>query len=380
MNPEGQAGLLPAEIWLYIHRLATSDTSPLALCHAGQFQYVPITDPLKDVEHFWRDTYSFVLVCRLWNSLATELLYENIRVDEKCDILCTSLRRPGHGDLVRSVRLSPTRLDRNCAILALCPRVQVIVKPDATREDVTRFCNLNWDIDTALWLPFHSWKMPFQFLKQIYWAETALDSTLLRSLIRVAPHLQYLFMSSSTVLATDSETRAFPPIAHLRRLTLVSASEILAASILKADLHNLTRLNCSPSLFAIADVPVFASLRMLELFGSRSIIPFKVIFLRCPRLWELCYDVWNSLSSPEPEHSFPPLSCIRLHSAVTVVRDWSSIQSHFGLFVSADFPKIQRLVLHGSWYRVVDNTLFTPFLNDLRAQGCQVEFPEGQVL
>ncbi|KAF8164430.1 hypothetical protein K438DRAFT_2067061 [Mycena galopus ATCC 62051] len=289
------------------------------------------------------DAYSFVLVCRLWHGLANELLYENIRVDDRFDALCASLRRLGNADFVRSVRLSSIYIERNCTILALCPRLQVIVKPDPVKEKPWAFGVLDSVIDAALRLPFYA-------LKHIYWGETARDSALLRSLIAVAPHLEYVFLSSSTVVVTDSEARAFQPIASLRRLTLVSASASLTASILKADLHNLTRLNCSPSLFTIANVPVFASLRVLELFGSGSSIPFKAIFSRCLRLRELCYDLWNSLSAPEPEPSLPLLSCIRLHSAVTVVRDWSSIHNHFGLFISPDFPRFQRLVLHGSWY------------------------------
>ncbi|KAF7333718.1 hypothetical protein MVEN_02328200 [Mycena venus] len=403
MDPAGSAGSLPPETWLYIYRLATSDASPLALCNADRFQYFCITDPLKDVEHFWRDAYSFALVCKLWNSIATELLYENIRVDDRFDALCTSLRRPGHGVLVRSVRLSPTRLDQNCIILPLCPRLQVIVKPPATREDVVQFRTLNGDNDTALShrLPFHLWKMPFQFLKHIYWAPTPLDSALLYNLIWVAPHIEYMFLSSSTVSATGSEACAFSPFGNLQHIKFVSASASLTGSILKAPQHNFTRLNCSPAIFTLADAPVFPTLSVLELLGShstrhsralggadssRSTIPFAAIFSCCPRLRELCYDVWNGLSAlgPRSEHPPPPLSCIRLHSAATIVQDWSSFQRHFRLFVAPDFPRFKRLVLHGNWHSVIDmptgvNTL-TPFLNNLRAQGCQVEFPEGCLL
>jgi hypothetical protein len=54
MNSTGPTISLPPEIWLYIHRLATSDTSPMALAYTDRYQYVPVTDPLKDVQSFWR--------------------------------------------------------------------------------------------------------------------------------------------------------------------------------------------------------------------------------------------------------------------------------------------------------------------------------------
>ncbi|KAJ7842421.1 hypothetical protein B0H13DRAFT_2286749 [Mycena leptocephala] len=385
MTATGRSISLPPEIWLYIHRLATLDTSPIALAHTDRFQYVPVTDPLKDVQSFWRvsstnlrdlaepqciiqDACSFVLVCRLWNSLANEILYENIRVDGRFHTLYTALERPGIALLVRSVRLSTTRFDYNCAILMLCPRLQVIVQPDAFSAPRAEMLV---GVPAGLDLPeFHS-------LKQIYWTESYMASALLRRLIPVAPNLEYLFLTQSTSLRA-ADSLDFPTFSNsLHRLGLGSVGLNLVSCIFKVDLQNLTRLNCPPSLLNLQVVPVLPSLHTLVLFGSRTNIPFSTIFARCPGLRELCYDVWNSFSDPQGERS--PLSCIRLHSAVSVVRDWSFIENHFGLFLSPQFPRFQRLVLHGSWYGVVGTALFTRFKDGLRAQGCQLEFPENHV-
>ncbi|KAF8184092.1 hypothetical protein K438DRAFT_1124270 [Mycena galopus ATCC 62051] len=371
MDPVPAAASLPHEIWFYIHRLATGDTSPLVVAHADWFQYKPVTDPLEEIARFWRDASSLVLVCRLWNSLANELLYENIRVDENFDsLLRPSLENPANANLVRSVRLSPTRFDHNYAILALCPRIQLIVQPEASKKDLV-FHALDAGIDTA---PLSL----SQSLTHIYWSESEMTSALLRKLITLAPTLESLFLMNSAVLQSDPEAMTFPPIPRLRRLGLVPASLSLTTSILQINLQNLTRLTCSPSLFLISDAPIFPSVRTLELFGSRSTIQFAGIFARCPRLRELCYDVWNGILELEDEQR-SHLECIRLHSAVTVIRDWSSITSHFALFVSPQFPKFQRLVLHGSWYRVVDDAAFAPSRQNLRTLGCQLEFPEGIV-
>jgi len=128
----------------------------------------------------------------------------------------------------------------------------------------------------------------------------------------------------------------------------------------------------------VSDSPIFPSVRVLELFGSHGYISFDSIFSRFPHLQELSYDVRNSLVRPRGQQS--ALSCIRLHPAVSVVREWTTIENNFKLFHSPEFPRLQRLVLHGSWHQVVDHASFAPFRDGLRAQGCQLEFPEGQVL
>ncbi|KAJ6572300.1 hypothetical protein B0H19DRAFT_1373119 [Mycena capillaripes] len=373
MNAPGPSVSLPPELWLYVHRLATYDDSPMVVAYTERFLYVPVTDPLKDVKNFLREACSFVLVCRLWNSLANEILYENIRVDDKFHALYVALEKPGTAQLVRSVRLSTTRFDHNYAILTLCPRLQVIVQPDATSTPRPEMLVSAPSLDISTALPeFHS-------LKHIYWTESYLTSDVLRGLIPNAPNLEYLYLTQSTCLRVD-DNFDFPAPPSLRRLGLggVGLPRLeFVSSIFQSDLRNLTRLNCLPSLLNLPDFPALPSLRTLELFGSRSNIPFTTIFTQCPRLRELNYNVWNGVSAPEGEHSF--ISCVRLHSAVTVVRDWRPIENHFELFRSPAFPKLLRLVLHGSWYRVVGNPLFTQLRDGLRAQGCQLEFPEGHV-
>ncbi|KAJ7096156.1 hypothetical protein C8R44DRAFT_989431 [Mycena epipterygia] len=360
---------LPPEIWLYIHRLATSDTSPLNIAYSDRFQYVDSRDPLKEMQDFLQDAYSFVLVCRLWNSLANEILYENVRVDNWFPNLYAALRRPGTSRLVRSIRLSAKRFDHNYTILALCAQVQIIVLPEALSTP---------SLATVSGLEAHrELQLPtFHALRHVYWKESMifLSYDLLRKVLRTSPNLECLFVSYISTphsIPTDAD-HDLPAILRLKRLGIVGPT---ASAFFQIDLQRLTRLNCAPSHVMLPDFPLLPALRTLELFGSRSNIPFSTIFARCPRLKELCYDVWNGVSEPREEQS--PLSCIRLHSAVTVIRDWTTIEAHFGLFISPEFPRLQRLVLHGSWHRVVADARFTNFRDSLREQSCQVEFPEG---
>ncbi|KAJ7670363.1 hypothetical protein B0H17DRAFT_1085921 [Mycena rosella] len=376
MNSRESPASLPPEVWIYIQRLATSEASPLTLAvrDADRFQYVPLADPFKDVQEFLRNACSFVLVCRLWNSLANELLYENVQVDDGFQALYASLERPGNSYLVRSIRLSTIRFDHNSQILALCPRVQIIVQPDVSNSDIGATLALPLE-------PLRQMDLPtFHFLRHIYCTELLLNSGLLSRVLAASRHLESLFVYPMEQ-SMDLLVSHFPAIPSLKRLGFHRVVHGTVLTLLQMDLQGLTRLQCSPSTLSLAEfraLPSLPSLHTLDIFGSRSTIPFPTIFSRCPRLRELSYDVWNDASPPQDEKT--SLSCIRLHSAVTVVRDWIPIERHFGLFISNEFPRLQRLVLCGTWHRVVADAQFARFRDGLRELGCRLEFPEGSVL
>ncbi|KAJ7737715.1 hypothetical protein B0H16DRAFT_103086 [Mycena metata] len=367
---------LPSELWLYIHRIATADTSPIVAAYTDRYQYVAVPNPLDDMQDFLRDVSSFALVSRLWNSLTSEILYENIRVDERFHALYTALERPGTARLVRSVRLSTTRFDHNIAILALCSQLQVVVQPEASTASRSQALVGAPDLNFDLVIP------NLDSLKHIYWTHSDMALDLLLKLIPLAPNLEYLFLTDSKTLRSEREFD-FPALPSLQRLTLGPAHSHLTNSIfLQLDVTNLTRLYCIPTVFH-QDIPTLPSLQTLELFGSRSHIPFTTIFLRCPRLRELRYDVWNGVFEMRlDEPRTAPLPCIRLHSAVAI-RSWTPtepIEAHFSLFLSPKFPRVQRLVLHNSWHQIVNKPWFAPYRDGLRELGCRLEFPEGNVL
>ncbi|KAJ7093463.1 hypothetical protein B0H15DRAFT_947585 [Mycena belliarum] len=378
---------LPPEVWMYIQRLATSETSPLTLAYADRFQYVPHADPLEHLEGFLRAACSFALVCRLFNSVATDILYENVRVDERFPILRTALEGRDAGRLVRSIRLSPRHSEHNYEILALCPFVQVIVQPD---DGLPIFSGRVSVVSS----PSREPVLPeLLALRHVYCSELLIDSRLLIEVLQTSPNIEYLsVMQSPYTLPVDAlALLGLPAIANLKGLALpLLVRQAIPSSIFRMNLQGLTRLHCFPSTLALAEFPTLPSLHVLEILGSRSTMFFPLIFSRCPRLHELCYDVRNSQSlrcydvqgrlTPLPRSS--SLSIIHLHSAVTVEYDWLSFRAHFGLFLGPGFPVFPRLVLHGSqWHRVVADPKFTSrFVYGLRRRGCRLEFPEGHVL
>ncbi|KAJ6627646.1 hypothetical protein B0H10DRAFT_1993519 [Mycena sp. CBHHK59/15] len=280
---ETSAPSLPAELWLYIYRLATAYISPLVAIRNSRYQYV--------------EACSMVLVCRSWNSLAREILYENIRVGHHFSALSAALDQPDTARLVRSIRFSPFHFESNRIILKKCHLVELVVQPDVTGT-------------TDIWHPLHLDTPPLLILG-------------------AAPNLEYVSLNRSTSLGSYDRDGLLPPIPSMRCLNIVASTSSPIPAILRTDVQRLTRLFCNPRNIT-SDAPALPALRTLELFGSRMNIPFPAIQSRCPQLRELCYDVWNTASEPQATH--PSLSCIRLHSIVTVVRDWTSIERHFGLF------------------------------------------------
>ncbi|KAJ7463098.1 hypothetical protein B0H11DRAFT_1923036 [Mycena galericulata] len=360
---------LPPEIWLHVHRMATSESSPLAKASADRFQYEPIRDPLKDMQNFLRDARSFVLVCRMWHGLAKEILYENVRVDARFYILYASLQRPFTARLVRSIRLSTIRFDHNYQILALCPQVQIVVQPDEVSTSMrATFVTLD---------PYRKLDLPqFDFLRRIYCCESLIASGLLHQVLRASPNVEHLFASSAPRDNGLANLAALPGLKTLG-LPVLGPSASAPPSLLQMDLRGLTRLQCTSMHLLSPEFPFLRSLHILEIFGSGTTIPFSSIFTRCPCLRELCYDVWNNVIGPQGQQS--TLSCIRLHSAVAVVCNWPSIERHFELFLTPEFSTPERIVFYGSWDSVVADARFPPVRNRLRAEGCQVEFPESHL-
>ncbi|KAJ7056171.1 hypothetical protein C8F01DRAFT_1257979 [Mycena amicta] len=363
---------IPAEIWLHIHGLATVDCSPVALAHADEFRYQPIVDPFSDIRLFWRDARSFALVNKQWNILGTDLLYGCVSVDKHFDMLHGVLARHGAAKLVRAVRLSSTRFDRNRTMLAWCPAVQIIVLPD-----VPPYADLPWisnDRTAVL-------DVKFPALKYIYWNETETSFGLLRQLVSAAPRLEGLFLADSEIPneRANEELNLPSPIPSLRRLSIANLGPSSTDSILNVDLHRLTSLTCTPTFIPI--LPNLPSLQKLHIFRSRGTINFNIILGRCPRIDEISLDVWNGFTNPpELEMEVTEVSLIRVHSAVYVVREWSNIQELFATLTSEGFPLVRRVVLHNTWHRVIADPKFVPILDGLRGRGCHLEFPEGHVL
>src|ERR1700761_1520595 len=111
---------------------------------------------------------SLVSVCRLWNELAQELLYENVWLTDtrRWASLSAALQRPEVARHVRSLRLSTTRFDHNVEALLYCSQVEVLVQPEFPRPELL-YATPNVPLPRL-----HS-------LKRLYWIESQWSSALL---------------------------------------------------------------------------------------------------------------------------------------------------------------------------------------------------------
>ncbi|KAJ6627644.1 hypothetical protein B0H10DRAFT_1993512 [Mycena sp. CBHHK59/15] len=365
-NSSSSAQSLPPELWLYVHRLATSYRSPLDLAYSSRDRYGASEDPFNGTRSFFQDVCSFVRVCKLWNELAQELLYENVKVNNRFAMLSAVLERPETARLVRSIRLSPTRFDHNFAILKRCPLVEALVLPEFPRPDKVAFTT-----DSQL--------SPLLSLKCIYWKESSWSSALLQSVFKVAQNLEHLRLSSSSTIGSDRDIPLVQPAFGLQSLVIAQLSPPWVQSVLRTDLHHLTRLIANPEHLSADTLPELPYLHTLEVSGrSRLIsIPFPDIFLRCPNLRDLCYDVGHSIVLPEKTVR-STVSCVRLHISDANVPEWTLFDVHFNFLLSPAFVELNRLVLHGTFqsYFVGKHDLHDQFY----ARGCRIEFDDGTTM
>ncbi|KAJ7663865.1 hypothetical protein DFH06DRAFT_1324377 [Mycena polygramma] len=358
---------LPPELWMYIHRLALSDLSPLARLYANDGVVRHSTtpdDPVNDrqLQRFLKVACSLRRVCRLWSHLAQELLFENVWVNKRWSSLSSSLQQSDIARLVRVVRLSTTRFDHNAVVLQQCAaHIEVLVQPEFPRAE--RLYSV-----AEVELP------PLVSLKRLYWIESWWSSPLLHSVLRAAPNLEHISLSSSSTIGFDPGAEPpFPTLPQLRSLALPQLNTQCVRALLRTDLTQLTHLTIAPAHFAWDPFPVLPPLCTLALIEhpAPTRVPFPAILARCPTLCELRYDVRAAPVPPENTQAAPALACIRLHLAPA--RGFSTAEGvHAALLLGPAFGALERVVLDGSGWSV-NERVRCPEWEQLRARGCRVE-------
>ncbi|KAJ7150844.1 hypothetical protein C8R43DRAFT_1005396 [Mycena crocata] len=370
--PSGQrkrvsAPSLPAELWIYIHHLATRELSPLAEVFGNA---AATEDPLsdRDMLRFLQAARSLGRVCRLWNGLAQELLYQNVWVNNRFASLSAALERPDTARLVRSIRLSSTRFDHNAVILRKCPQVEVLVQPEFPRSE--RLYAVN-----DLQLP------PLPCLRRLHWIESWWSSELLHVVLQAAPNLEHISLASSWTIGFDAVApESFPTFPRLKTLSLTRLNRNFELLILHTDLQHLTRLTIDPVRLAWKDFPVLPALHALELVEHPrpTAINFPTIFALCPNLRDLRYDARSRAVYPGDEERAPSsIACVRLRVAP---QNLLMEERDLRVFLEPAFA-LERIVLEGDWTGfLAGNAPFQSVKELLDERGCQVESPEGNVL
>ncbi|KAJ7670647.1 hypothetical protein DFH06DRAFT_140092 [Mycena polygramma] len=304
---------LPPEVWINIHRFVVSGILPLPQVFPTVEGSAAPEDPLNELQlqRLLDAARSLAGVCKLWNSLAQELLYENIwvRDNERWPSLHNALQRIQNARRVRGVRLSSTRPDHNVWVLQRCPHIHVLVLPEAQGSD--------GDGDTGV-APNPLPTLPL--LKHLYWAETLSGAALLPAVLTAAPNIEQISLARKVKTPRFNAQRidrsaAFPPLPCVRSLSLRRVRETCLQKFWTTTLPQLTHLTiCRASLHENISRPLFPTLRVLALVTNPAErVSFPAILRHFPALCELRYDA----SNPPLIQSSGPLAaklvCVRLH-------------------------------------------------------------------
>ncbi|KAJ7636758.1 hypothetical protein FB45DRAFT_449623 [Roridomyces roridus] len=321
----------PPELWMHIHRLATEDMEP-----GGS------NDALSESEmrRYLQIARSLVNVCKSWNDMAHELLYENVWVNEGFASLTAALQDAATARRVRRIRLSTTRFDHNAAILRQCPHVEVLVQPEFPRA-------LRMYSDSKMPLPHLS------TLRELYWIQSSWSSELLLIVLDAAPNLTHLCLSTSWTIGSDSSwSPTIPALPHLTSLELARLNPIWVRAVLSIDLGSLTCLTIDPVHLRWAEFPELPALRLLALVAPTA-ISFSAILDRCPNIHELRYDVRSGIERiPDEADSLVALEYVRLRLP-TAQFNAKLVEEHFQLLLEPAFSSMRRVVLEGLWVDVV---------------------------
>ncbi|KAJ7199131.1 hypothetical protein GGX14DRAFT_699859 [Mycena pura] len=329
---------LPPELWICIHRLAIEDVSPLRKAyreiHDPDNKFKAATAP--DARRFLKAARSLMSVCRLWNRLARELLYENVWIADtrRWASLSAALQRPNIARHVRSLRLSTTRYDHNVEALCYCPQVEMLVQPEFPRPE---YLYAAPDVP----LPrLHS-------LKWLYWVESEWSSALLEKVLRAAPNLEHIFLTSSGTFPSAGTPIEVPNLPHLKSLVLTWLDRENVYSILRTDLQHLTHLTINPVyLSAVSALPALTSLALIG-HPKYALVPYHTICARCPALRELRYDANIVPEPPGDGQTAPALTYIQLHLS-NPLRHYSAYSHFLSLFEAPAFAALERVVLDGA--------------------------------
>ncbi|KAJ7197354.1 hypothetical protein GGX14DRAFT_667815 [Mycena pura] len=327
---------LPPELWIYIHRLAIEDVSPLRKAYREIHDPVNIAPDALDVLRFLKAARSLMSVCKLWNVLAQELLYENVWLTDarRWASLSAALQRPDVARHVRSLRLSTARYDHNVEALCYCPQVEMLYQPDYPRPEY---------LDTAPDVPLPR----LQSLKYLYWAESEWSSALLENVLSAAPNLEHIFLFSSGSIPSAATPIELPNLPHLKSLGLTWLNSEHVFAILRTDLQHLTHLTIDPVYLEWDAVPALPALTSLALNGypEEALVSYSTICARCPALRELRYDADFTPEPPAVGQTAPALTYIQLH--LWVPRSHSAYSHFLRFFEAPAFAALERVVLEG---------------------------------
>lgn len=423
--PSTPAIQAPNEIWRAIFRLAT--VSPVRC--GPELDYAPFQGP-RDEDDAIPGLYSSLQtclsifsVCRLWNSLGAEFLYENVRIVNFRGVegLVEGLERSaaqgelgGLGRHIRRLELPARRtafrgfeqyppsylpfrlvtpnhglLDR---LFTHCRNLEILIRRPCHRLDAEEIHF--WG--TIISAPHESDQPLLPSLRLVDWQESDLDirfyssanSRRLSDIIQKSPNIRHLSVASdrSDVL---SRLSLGPSVQTLRVTQSVTRSRNLRDMKLTdmSRISNLTNLVLQASLMRSAPVLSFLTtvgwqLHTLEFaFAPQIIISSNQMYRllsRCPNLQELAYHLGAPELSPLATFQHSSIKRVRIRIDSEEYYPYKHIVcTQFDVLAGPSFPALQTVILHDEFKSFVRRTSAPSLLKSLAQRGCSVLYADG---
>ncbi|KAI9570362.1 hypothetical protein HD554DRAFT_413558 [Boletus coccyginus] len=381
---------LPPELWIIVFRWATypSDGYPAPY-------YEPFRAPLERFDEQLKTKCALVQVCRLWRTLATVFLYEDVRIRHDSGKLMTVLadhhrteafQSHSLGSFVHRLELpySHTATEKPgdthdiVQILCSCPSLKTLVRPFLQA------------LPYSVRFEFPAEIVSLSSLTRLEWwhYNNAARSGGINSLmvvLRNTPSLQFL--------ALGGEFRMSPPrqdspirLPALTTLRLRRINALFVRQIRQWDLPSLVHV--------VADFPADSSgLEGLWLqFGSQlCTVEFgrNVAFHMTDQISTLLrggtgvkvFNYFINFTAPPIESQLieqSALQCVGIHAfPCGMLKDnWSHLNHHFEFLSSRFLPALQRIVLYGNWHQIVKDSRISPALDRFTQKGCTILFAD----
>ena len=376
MSLDSDFDKLPNELWLIIFRLATrsEDNDPRS-------SYKPFQGcfGLGSAEAF-RTRRSLVQVCRIWRTLASAFLYEDVRVGHDVQILRWCLGNEQEaGRWVRRLELpysqtGPNDLSNALHILKSCPSLQTLVRP---------FLQRNFD---ALRCDFPADMVSLSSLTRLDWwhYDEAARSGGINSLVHVlrnTPYLQYLTLGGE-FWAPDLPAQTL----QLSTLTTLRLRRVNAAFIWQVCRWLLPSL-----VHVIVDFPTeHEALQQLWLtFGKQlDSVEFgrnvafhltdqlSLVVRCCPTSVKvLNYFIYFTMSPQFPVDEQASVEHIGIHAFPCAMMSdiWAHLHSHFNWLTGPSLTALKHVVLYGQWGNITSDPRFVSFRTGLEGRGCRIQ-------
>ncbi|KAK0457808.1 uncharacterized protein EV420DRAFT_479289 [Desarmillaria tabescens] len=407
-NTHGYLPDFPPELLHIIFWYATR--TPRALERARrEASYVPFQDSgwkytlitqIRARKEDWEVKTAISLVCKTWNSIVTEFVFEEITIGP-CAPSLEMLDMFGHW--VRRLELQPVETE-NCSIrlidiLSRCPRLEILAKLSSADLDSPKF-----------WSGFNDYEPPsLHCLRRVDWTSSHPDcgpevchasESAFMSIVAHAPNLNHLSSSSTLLLGKLFDKNEVPlsplniirfPVACVDHLRLNPSSEPLCPMPRPFRVPCLTHVIIDNavihSLCHLSQLPQFPQVAVLELQDGVFLeaTRLSILFHVFPKCEELALPAGHAhiINHESSRHAakkyYASIKRIRLFASpfgpLRSLNAWMKVHAHV-LFTEC-FPAVDTVFLHGDWRFTVTAQLLRGLKSMLHERSCWLVYENG---